>query len=80
MRPSPSQRTSGPSPRSTPDHPCSLSRDGLMVGCEALFVPYAGPRAGWLLAAGAAGMMTGDLVVGRFLTRTGRRIAGRWRP
>ena len=50
-----------------------------MVGCEALFVPYAGPRAGWLLAAGAAGMMTGDLV-GRFLTRTGRRIAGRWRP
>jgi MFS family permease len=52
--------------------------NGLMVGCEALFVPYAGPRAGWLLAAGAAGMMTGDLVVGRFLTRTGRRIAGRW--
>ena len=52
--------------------------NGLMVGCEALFVPYAGPRAGWLLAAGAAGMMTGDLVVGRFLTRTGRRLAGRW--
>ena len=49
-----------------------------MVGCEALFVPYAGPRAGWLLAAGAAGMMTGDLVAGRFLTRTGRRLAGRW--
>ena len=52
--------------------------NGLIVGCEALFVPYAGPRAGWLLAAGAAGMMTGDLVVGRFLTRTGRRHAGRW--
>ncbi|WP_405067290.1 hypothetical protein OG558_37555 [Kribbella sp. NBC_01510] len=52
--------------------------NGLMVGCEALFVPYAGPRAGWLLAAGAAGMMTGDLVAGRFLTRTGRRLAGRW--
>lgn len=52
--------------------------NGLIVGCEALFVPYAGPRAGWLLAAGAAGMMTGDLVVGRFLTRTGRRSAGRW--
>ena len=50
--------------------------NGLIVGCEALFVPYAGPRAGWLLAAGAAGMMTGDLVVGRFLTPAGRRIAG----
>ncbi|HZX05280.1 MFS transporter [Kribbella sp.] len=52
--------------------------NGLIVGCEALFVPYAGTRAGWLLAAGAAGMMTGDLVVGRFLTRNGRRIAGQW--
>jgi MFS family permease len=52
--------------------------NGLIVGCEALFVPYAGSRAGWLLAAGAAGMMTGDLVVGRFLTRHGRRVAGRW--
>jgi predicted MFS family arabinose efflux permease len=52
--------------------------NGLMVGCEALFVPYAGSQAGWLLAAGAAGMMTGDLVVGRFLNRTRRRIAGRW--
>jgi hypothetical protein len=52
--------------------------NGLIVGCEALFVPYAGAGAGWLLAAGAAGMMTGDLVVGRFLSRSGRRIAGRW--
>ncbi|MGW7683126.1 hypothetical protein ACWGID_20500 [Kribbella sp. NPDC054772] len=52
--------------------------NALIVGCEALFVPYAGSRAGWLLAAGAAGMMTGDLVVGRFLTRNGRRAAARW--
>ncbi|MEV0283008.1 hypothetical protein AB0H36_02700 [Kribbella sp. NPDC050820] len=52
--------------------------NGLVVGCEALFVPYAGSDAGWLLAAGAAGMMTGDLVVGRFLSRSGRRTAGRW--
>jgi hypothetical protein len=52
--------------------------NGLIVGCEALFVPYAGPRAGWLLAAGAAGMMSGDLTVGRFLSRNGRRVAGRW--
>jgi MFS family permease len=52
--------------------------NGLIVGCEALFVPYAGSDAGWLLAAGAAGMMTGDLVVGRFLSRSGRRLAARW--
>ncbi|ADB32084.1 hypothetical protein Kfla_3020 [Kribbella flavida DSM 17836] len=49
--------------------------NGLIVGCEALFVPYAGTGAGLLLAAGAAGMMTGDLVVGRFLSRSSRRIA-----
>ncbi|WP_433004150.1 hypothetical protein [Kribbella sp. CA-294648] len=42
--------------------------NGLIVGCEALFVPYAGSAAGLLLAAGAAGMMSGDLVIGRFLT------------
>ncbi|MEV6284617.1 MFS transporter [Kribbella sp. NPDC051770] len=47
--------------------------NGLIVGCEALFVPYAGTGAGLLLATGAAGMMAGDLVVGRFLTREGRR-------
>ncbi|WP_204331659.1 MFS transporter [Geodermatophilus sabuli] len=47
--------------------------NGLVVGCEALFVPYAGDRAGWLLAAAALGMMTGDLLVGRVLTAEGRR-------
>ena len=47
--------------------------NGLVVGCEALFVPYAGDRAGWLLAAAAVGMLTGDLVVGRFLTAGARR-------
>ena len=47
--------------------------NGLVVGCEALFVPYAGERGGWLLAAGAVGMMAGDLVVGRFLSTEGRR-------
>ncbi|MFI7062296.1 MFS transporter [Kribbella sp. NPDC050124] len=52
--------------------------NGLIVGCEALFVPYAGADAGLLLAAGAAGMMTGDLVVGRFLSRAGRRKAAQW--
>ena len=47
--------------------------NGLVVGCEALFVPYAGERGGLLLAAGAGGMMTGDLVVGRFLSADARR-------
>lgn len=48
--------------------------NGLIVGCEALFVPYAGSGAGLLLAAGAAGMMAGDLAVGRFLTASSRRV------
>jgi predicted MFS family arabinose efflux permease len=47
--------------------------NGLVVGCEALFVPYAGEWAAWLLVAGALGMMAGDLVVGRFLTPAARR-------
>ncbi|GAA0581417.1 MFS transporter [Kribbella sandramycini] len=51
---------------------------GLVVGCEALFVPYAGADAGWLLAATAAGMLGGDLVVGRFLNRSQRRTTSQW--
>ncbi|GAA1364242.1 MFS transporter [Catellatospora chokoriensis] len=46
---------------------------GLVVGCEALFLPYAGDRAGFLFAAGALGMLTGDIVVGRFLSPAARR-------
>jgi predicted MFS family arabinose efflux permease len=46
--------------------------NGLVVGAESLFIPYAGTHAGFLLAAGAAGMMVGDLVVGRFVSRRGR--------
>ena len=41
--------------------------NGLIVGCEALFIPYAGERAGYLFATTAAGMLLGDVVVGRFL-------------
>ncbi|WP_208298634.1 MFS transporter [Streptomyces liangshanensis] len=41
--------------------------NGLVVGCEALFIPYAGGEAGFLLAAGAVGMLLGDIVVGRFV-------------
>lgn len=49
--------------------------NGLVVGCEALFVPYAGDRAGFLFAAGALGMLTGDVLVGRFLSPAVRQ---RW--
>jgi hypothetical protein len=49
--------------------------NGLVVGCEALFVPYAGGSAGWLLTGAAAGMMAGDLLAGRALTPAGRRRA-----
>jgi predicted MFS family arabinose efflux permease len=42
--------------------------NGLVVGAEALYVPYGhGSVAGYLFAAAAAGMMAGDLVVGRFV-------------
>ena len=41
--------------------------NGLVVGCEALFVPYAGDLGGYLFAASAAGMLLGDVVVGRFV-------------
>lgn len=47
--------------------------NGLVVGCEALFVPYAGDRAGFLFAAGAFGMLAGDVLVGRFLSPTARQ-------
>lgn len=41
--------------------------NGLIVGCEALFVPYAPDRAGLLFACAAVGMLAGDTVVGRFV-------------
>jgi MFS family permease len=41
--------------------------NGLVVGCEALLVPYAGERAGFVFAAAAAGMLAGDVVMGRFV-------------
>ncbi len=46
--------------------------NGLVVGCEALFVPYAGDRAGLLFVAGALGMLAGDLTMGRFVTQQRR--------
>ncbi|MFJ2593828.1 MFS transporter [Streptomyces erythrochromogenes] len=46
---------------------------GLIVGCEALFISYDPGHAGTFLAAGSAGMLLGDLVVGRLLTAGRRR-------
>lgn len=47
--------------------------NGLIVGCEALFISYDPGHAGIFLAAGSAGMLLGDLVVGRLLTAGRRR-------
>lgn len=47
--------------------------NGLVVGCESLFVPLAGRTAGYLFAATAAGMLTGDILVGRFIPAQTRR-------
>lgn len=49
--------------------------NGLVVGCEALFIPYDQAAAGYLFAAAAAGMLLGDVVVGRFVpTRVRDRL------
>lgn len=47
--------------------------NGLIVGCEALFISYTPHHAGTLLAAGSAGMLLGDLAIGRLLTADQRR-------
>jgi predicted MFS family arabinose efflux permease len=46
--------------------------NGLVVGCEALFVPYAGKAAGVLFIAGALGMLGGDMLAGRVLPPASR--------
>ena len=48
--------------------------NGLVVGCEALFVPYAPDAAGALFIAGALGMLAGDTTAGRFIAP---RLRGR---
>lgn len=57
---------------SQPDHRALLLNlwvpNGLVVGCEALLIAYDPDHAGALLAAGSAGMLLGDLAVGRLLT------------
>jgi len=52
--------------------------NGLVAGCEALFVPYAGDAAAALFVAGAAGMLVGDVMVGRVLDAAQRRASARW--
>lgn len=47
--------------------------NGLVVGAEALFIPYADDRAGVLFMAGALGMLGGDALAGRWLTPELRR-------
>ena len=65
------------SPVLRPIYLCLWVPNGIIVGCEALFVPYAGSRAGWLFAASAAGMLLGDVVIGRFVSPTLReRLIG----
>ncbi|MBD9700740.1 MFS transporter [Streptomyces caniscabiei] len=50
--------------------------NGLVVGCESLFVAYAPDRAGLLFACAALGMLVGDVAVGRLLPpRTRDRLA-----
>jgi MFS family permease len=41
--------------------------NGLIVGCESLFVPYAPRHAGLLFASAALGMLAGDVLAGRFV-------------
>jgi predicted MFS family arabinose efflux permease len=46
--------------------------NGLIVGCESLYVAYAPRHAGLLFACGALGMLVGDTLIGRF-------VSPRWR-
>ncbi|GAA2087241.1 MFS transporter [Streptomyces albiaxialis] len=46
--------------------------NGLVVGCESLYVPYAPHLAGLLFACGAVGMLAGDVLFGRFVPKARR--------
>ncbi|MER6355188.1 MFS transporter [Streptomyces sp. NPDC001634] len=50
--------------------------NGLVVGCESLFVAYAPDRAGALFACAAFGMFVGDVTTGRILPPALRRRLG----
>ncbi|WP_330236104.1 MFS transporter [Streptomyces sp. NBC_00566] len=46
--------------------------NGLIVGCESLYVSYAPTSAGMLFACAAVGMLVGDVTVGRLLSPAAR--------
>lgn len=50
--------------------------NGLIVGCESLFVPYAPRHSGLLLASAAVGMLAGDTLAGRFTPQRWRQRLG----
>ncbi|WP_171114592.1 MULTISPECIES: MFS transporter [Streptomyces] len=50
--------------------------NGLIVGCESLFVPYAPGAAGLLFACAALGMFVGDVTIGRLVPRAVRARLG----
>jgi MFS family permease len=49
--------------------------NGLVVGAEALYIPYTGHRAAILFTAAAAGLLVGDLVAGRLIPASRRATA-----
>lgn len=50
--------------------------NGLIVGCESLFVALSPRHAGLLFASAAVGMLIGDITTGRFLPARWRRVLG----
>lgn len=51
--------------------------NGLVVGCEALFIPYSPHNGGVLMSSAALGMLAGDILVARMLPPwMQRRLAG----
>ena len=50
--------------------------NGLIVGCESLFVSYAPRHAGLLFALAALGMLAGDTLAGRFVPHQWRERLG----
>jgi MFS family permease len=52
--------------------------NGLVVGCESLFVSYSPRHAGVLFACAAVGMLVGDMLAGRFVSPRWRDRLGPW--
>jgi MFS family permease len=52
--------------------------NGLVVGCESLFVSYSPRHAGVLFACTAVGMLAGDTLAGRFVSPRWRDRLGPW--